>query len=88
MNVVYVMWVEAKFDVGNHLRHLQSLPMWSVLLGSLLWRIPGLPGFEARILGKPCTTNMYVGSELFTEVPTLCREHFNHWAIHPPCTFS
>jgi hypothetical protein len=73
MNVLYVMWVEAKVDVGNHpllifcftqnFRQTQSLPIWPVLLGNLFCRIPDLPCFGARILGKPRATNIYVDSE-------------------------
>lgn len=73
MNVLYVVWVEVKVDIGIHpllifhliknLRQIQSFLIWPVFLGNLLCRIPGLPCFGARILGKPGATNIYVDSE-------------------------
>lgn len=51
------------FIEGGTLNQTQSLPIWPVLLGNLFCRIPDLPCFGARILGKPRATNIYVDSE-------------------------
>lgn len=71
--MLYVVWMEAKVDVGKYpllifgliknLRQIQSWSIWPVSLAKLLCRMPGLPCFAARILGKPGATNVYVHSE-------------------------